>query len=125
MAQILQTLRSYMSAPTYDRLYKKDEDLGVEPAQSWVNNFPLRKEEIKSWDYEYRQIYIERLLKALKSFPITSANKELVETHLATACKSDDTMRLFIKKHFNIDEMKGTQSVIERIQSRIISIVSC
>lgn len=117
MAQILQLLRSYVNPPSYASLSKKDEDLGIEQAQSWVTKYPINDAQIQQWEFKKVESYAQNLLKELKSFPITSANKELVERHLVAACKSNSTMRVIIKTEV---DMRGSQMEIKEIRHTLI-----
>lgn len=95
--------------------YKKYDDQGLQEAEQWVQKYPIATD-FKKWKDIEVDLYVQNLVRDLKSFPITSANKELVKNHLVEVCKFSFP-KVYILQ--NIDSLKGSKREIQEIKDQL------
>ncbi|HUD01681.1 MAG TPA: hypothetical protein VMR37_05100 [Rhabdochlamydiaceae bacterium] len=113
------------SQQDYYALQKKDDNLGIEEAQVWVQSHPLlvdTPEKLKLIETDKAERCAKEIIESLKKFPITPKNIEIIQPRLLDFCRWNPTISNYLIKHFK--ELQGDRPTIDYIQLNIITI-SC
>ena len=120
MQAILKLLTQCFNPSSYQPLPKKDDDDGIEEAKAWKETHKV-DESIGYKKGKGMEKYIDDIVKGLKRFRITSANKEIVKEHICAIAIWSNWLRNQL-----IDELascKGDQALVLEIRNALASIM--
>ncbi len=120
MAAILKLFTQCFNLSSYQSLPKKDDDGGVDEAKFWKETHKVDQSIAYKNDKEM-QIYIDDVMKGLKRFPLTSANKEIVKEHIFAIAIWSNWLRNKL-----VDELaacKGDQNLVLEIRGDLATLV--